>query len=499
MKELVAFLLPPATALAGTRISRFIFGKRLGEKFGFGLRFGLGLAVGMLVFSQTLLLAALGGVNLSGPLAWMALVWGAVEFVLLLPQLRFAVRQARFQPAHLWWLALLPVLYLAWLSGRSSVLEGTQEFDASAFWLIKARMLYLEQGQVLLTFIRSANLAYSHMDYPMMVPSLYALSYGAIGGVDEYIVKTWPFWMLAALCISILSLGRVWRQPHPAPILLVVFLCFLPASMQFVGDEGGTMPLVFGTSMAALLLVTGLAQADEMTVAAGVLVLADCVATKFEGIIYVALWAVILLFFFWRLGWLKSRVLWKAVAVAAAGLVPYFCFRLAKPVPHPTSAWLHDGAASAGAVLRRFPQTFFLSMGHRFCDLGFFCWKTADNNHLQFAGQWQGLNSFEGPELSILPWLLLLILALSFWKKPTHRLVLAAFLAVILGELAALALVISCLPIMQANLSVVIEFARDIIGRYYYPFFLACFLGTMALWFLDRAAAPDSTKPASAA
>ena len=492
MKELVAFLLPPATALAGARINRLILGKPFDEKFGFGLRFGLGLGVGMLFFSQTLLLAALAGINLSVFFAWTILLWGAAEAVLLLPKLYVSLKHVSFQRAHLWLLALLPVLYLAWAIGPASVLEGTQEFDANAFWLLRARMLYFEHGREFLTLIRASNLASAHMDYPLLVPCLYTLSYGAVGGADEYVIKAWPFWMLAALCFAILSLGRVWRQPHPAPILLVVFLCFLPASMQFVLQEGATLPMVFGTSMAALLLVTGLALGDEMTVAAGVLALAVCATIKFEGIIYVGLWGAVLLFFCRRRGWWKSRVLWKAGIVAAAFQVPYFCYRLAKPVLHPASGWMHDGAAAPRAVLRRLPQTFFLNMGYRFFDLGFFSWKTPDNDHLQFAGHWQGLSGFASPELSVLPWILLLLVTLSFWKKPLYRLVLGAFMAVILGEFAMLALVITCLPIMQTNLSVVIEFACDIVGRYYYPFFAACFLGTMALWFLDGRNLPDS-------
>lgn len=483
MKELLGFILPPATALVGARISRLIFGKTLEKKFGFGLRFGLGLAVGMLVFSQTLLLAALVGINLSAVFAWLILIWGAAEFVLLWPKCVCALKQAPWQRGHLWLLALAPVLYYAWAYGFASVIEGTREFDANAFWLLKAKMLYLEQGHSLLNALHLPYLAYAHLDYPMLVPGLYSLSYGAAGWMDDYILKAWPFWMLAALCFAILSIGRVWRQPHPAPILLVLFLCFLPATMQYVGEEGATMPMVFNTGMAALLLVAGLAQRDEMTVGAGVLVLAGCAATKLEGAIYVALWGVIVVFFLWLRNWLKSRVLWKSILIAAVSLVPYFCFKLGKPLEHPYGNWMHDGLAAPGAVAHRFPQTLFMNIGYRFFNVGFFDWKTADNRHLQFAGQWMGLNGFASSELSILPWILLVIVALAFWVKRAHRLVLGAFLAVIFGELVVLALVITCVPVMYTNLVTDIAFAREIVGRYYYPFFTACLLGTMALWF----------------
>jgi hypothetical protein len=45
---------------------------------------------------------------------------------------------------------------------------------------------------------------------------------------------------------------------------------------------------------------------------------------------------------------------------------------------------------------------------------------------------------------------------------------------------------------MQASLYELIIFTSGIVGRYYYPFFTACFLGAMAIWFLDRIPVPAS-------
>src|SRR5208282_6240027 len=76
MKELFAFLLPPAVALTGMRVNHLLFGREFEPRFGGGLKFTLGLAIGMLAFSQAVLLGALAGVNLAGWLAWLALIWG---------------------------------------------------------------------------------------------------------------------------------------------------------------------------------------------------------------------------------------------------------------------------------------------------------------------------------------------------------------------------------------------------------------------------------------
>ena len=205
MKEWIAFLLPPAVAFAGMRTSRLVLGQEIEERFGFGLRFALGLGLGMVVFSQAVLLTALAGINLSGALAWGALIWGVAEIGLRSPKWVAALKQIKFQRGHLWLLLLLPVVYAMWVFGRLSTLEGTLEFDANAFWVFKAKMLYLEQGKDLLNVLHQSNLGYAHLDYPMLVPCLYTLGYGAVGGVDEFVNKVWPFWMVVALCLGILS------------------------------------------------------------------------------------------------------------------------------------------------------------------------------------------------------------------------------------------------------------------------------------------------------
>jgi hypothetical protein len=485
MKELIAFLLPPATAFAGMRIARLVLGGKLEGNFGLGFRLALGLAIGMVVFSQSVLLTALAGIDASGWLAWTALIWGGVEVVLLLPKLTEGVRHFKFQIGHLWLLLLLPVIYSWWIYGRLCTLEGTLEFDANAFWVFKSKIFFLEQGGNLINTLHQSDLGYAHLDYPMLVPCLYTLNYGAVGGVDEFINKVWPFWMIVALCLAILSMSRIWSRPRPLPILLVTLICFLPATLEFIRQEGGTVPMIFFTGMTALVMMTAIIYKDETALAAGVLLLAGCAATKFEGVIHGLLWGGFVMIFAWRQGWLKKRLVWKAGLVAAICLVPYVCLRLSKPVLHPESSWIQSGLAAPGKVLHRFPQTFSLNIGGRFFSKEFFEWKTTDNDHVHFTGKWSGLKGLLNPELSLLPWLTMLLVALSFWRKPRQRLALGVLLAVMLGQFLIVALAMSCLPKMQADVSQVIEFAGFEVGRYYCPFFLATFIGVMAIWTVD--------------
>jgi hypothetical protein len=498
MTEWVAFLLPPATALAGMRLTRLACGPTLQARHGFGLRFAVGLAVGMLVFSQALLLAVLAGVDASRPLAVLALVWGAVEAALLAPRLADTPLRTPLRPRHLWLLLLGPALYAAWVFGRLSVLEGTLEFDATAFWVFKAKILYLEQGRSFLAWMHQPDLAYAHWDYPLLVPGLYALGYGAMGRVDEFVNKVWPFWMLAALCLGILSLAEIRSRPRPLPILTASVVCFLPASLHFVRQEGGTLPMAFFASLSALLLVTGWLREDDAALSAAVLVLAGGAATKFEGIVFAGCWAAA-----WpglRRKWRSHGRVGRSLAVAILCLLPYVIFRLAGPVPHPESDWWRTGLASPGGTLRRLPQLVLVGVVGRFFSQGFFLWGSVDHDHLQWIGRWNGLRSLVNPELSVLPWLLAAVLAVDLRWVPGHRGVLVALSGSVVGVLGVLCLAMACLPMMQADVLLVIDYGRDVVGRYCYPFFLAWFLGIMAPWLTPVDApvtADDATRDAS--
>jgi hypothetical protein len=488
MNELVAFILPPATALAGARIGRLVLGAQFESQFGFGFRFAFGLAVGMLIFTQALLLFALAGINAAFLLAWVAIIWGIVEGVLSARKIPAELKGMKFTPAYMWLILLMPLVWSWWVFGRLSTLEGTLEFDANAFWVFKSKILFLKQGGGLIQVLRDVNLGYAHMDYPMLVPCLYTLGYGAVGQVDEFINKVWPFWMMVALCGGILSLGRVWKNPRPLPIAVVTLIAFLPASLEFIRNEGGTIPMVFYTSMAVLLIASALYSENECAPAALVLVLAGCFSTKFEGAIFAVFCACAVLPFALRRGWLGNKALLKSAIVAAICVLPYLFYRLAKPVPNVESAWLHTGMTEPGAVAHRYPQVWFLEVFARFFSPDFFQWQ-ANNDHLQWSGHWAGLSSFLNDQISALPWLLIALLVISIIYKSRGRPAIAVFSAVSLGVFSFLALVVSCLQ--KNSLSEAIAFTLNVVGRYYYPFFTAWFLGVAALWFIDEKSAPE--------
>ena len=86
-------------------------------------------------------------------------------------------------------------------------------------------------------------------------------------------------------------------------------------------------------------------------------------------------------------------------------------------------------------------------------------------------------------QLSVLPWLLLILLALALWKGRA-RLALGSLAIVMLGVLTVLSFAIVCLPRMQGDLANVIDFSSSSnAGRYSYPFFAAWFLAVASAWF----------------
>ncbi len=494
MKELpafdfIAFILPVATALAGMRLSRWILGEKFESQFGFGLRFAFGLGVGMVVLTQAVLLCALVGFNGAPLLAWLAIIGGGVEAILQLRKSPAFLKSFKFQTGHLWLLLLLPVLYSWWVFGGLSTLEGTLEYDANAFWVFKAKILFLEQGKNLIDVLRQSNLAYMHMDYPLLVPGLYTLGYGAVGGVDEFVNKVWPFWMMVALCVGILSLARVWKNPQPLPIILVVLISFLPATMQFLRNEGGTIPMVFCVSLTALLLVGAICTEKEIYPPAILLAFALCFQTKLEGAIFAAFCFLALIPFGLKRGWLKDKTVWVSAAVAAATVIPYALYRLTKPIAHPESHWMNTFVSEPGSVVHHFPQAVFLNFFARFFSPQYFQW-TANGDHMQWTGQWTGLSSLLNPELSVLPWLLLVVIVLSLIFKPRGRVAIGILSAVILAVVAFLSFVVVCLP--HWDMTQLINQACNISGRHFYPFFTAWFLGITALWFAnDKDDAPQ--------
>lgn len=492
MSEWLVFLLPPAIALAGMRLADVLLGAEFRARYGTGLRFGLGLGLGMLVFTQAILAGALAGINLAGFLAKTALIWGAVELALRTYSLTKRRRDFRVGWNHLWLLLLLPLTWHFCIFSQLSVMEGTLEFDAAVHWLMKSKILYLKQGVEFMQLAQNPNLAYVHWDYPALVPALYTLNYGAAGEVNEFVNKVWPFWMIVALTLAILSLGDAWRRPHPLPIFVALIVCFLPGTLRYIHWEGATVPMMFLAGLTALLAVRALTRDDLPGFAAALLMLAACAMTKFEGMLYAAFWLLAILPIGWRRQWLGHRTVWKAAAFAFVCLLPYIVFRLKGPIIHIESGWPRILLQSPEGVGRSLPVVLALGLGHRFFNDLFFNWAEAPGGGMQWAGHWEGWSTLANQQLHVLPWLSLLFLGLAFWCRRGRRAAVLLSL-VVLAVCFMLALVITGIAqLYHDSTSMIISTTGEGMGRYYLPFFLAWFLGLVSMWFVEKPSAGRS-------
>ena len=80
-------------------------------------------------------------------------------------------------------------------------------------------------------------------------------------------------------------------------------------------------------------------------------------------------------------------------------------------------------------------------------------------------------------QLSVLPWLLLALLVFTLWKGRA-RLALDCLSLVMVGVFTILSLAIASLPRMQSQVVRMIDFSTaNQVGRYFYPFLAAWFLG----------------------
>jgi len=190
-------------------------------------------------------------------------------------------------------------------------------------------------------------------------------------------------------------------------------------------------------------------------------------------------------------------VLWKAAIVGFLCLVPYAIYRLAHPMTHPADNWWQQAIATPAAMLHRFPRMWFLNIFCRFFSLDFFHWSADGNGNLQWIGHWTGLSSLVNPELSVLSWVLLLLAAFSLWKKPGRGRLTVAYLSLVtLAVLTFLTVVTTGYLSLQALEGVhtfgelMVGFVGTSIGRYFYPFITACFLGIVAIWLIDRTPPP---------
>jgi hypothetical protein len=472
---LVAFLLPLAVALAGTRLVRLLF-KELENVLSLGELLACGLAVGIFFLTQATLGLRMASMRMEYFFTWAIMLWAAVELVLLFRQKR--TQLTHFHPRQLWWLLMIPAGLILWCLFRLAGTEGLLEFDAVAFWALKGKIFYSCAGPELWHWFNNPTLAYAHLDYPLTAPLLHTLTYGALGHVNEFVTKFWNVWMLLLLGAAALGAGR-FPQRKPWLIAAVAIIVVLaPMSVEFARTEGGTIPMFFFTVISSLQLALGMAEKSPGRIRLGLLLLMATAMVKFEGIVLLGFWGILLLLdrdsraAFWPL----NRI-GLAGLLAVAGWVPYLIFRLHHPVPHPESGWLGELLKNFATILTIAPMTCLAFLSRRFFNSDFANWTSTDNAQAAWSGKWIGLESLIDPATLGLGWLCLLVLVLAWFQGGKIRWTVLRLALVFVGFALFIGLVWSTTHSNPVNYTGSLAGSERITGgRYLYPVMMSWFV-----------------------
>jgi hypothetical protein len=475
----IAFILPLAVALAGSRLIRLLFPELQGV-LSVGEFLSCGLALCAFLSTQSILGLRLAGVKLEQPLAFAIILWGAVELVLLV--LRLRKQPPLIGPAHFWWLLLLPALVMLWPLFRRAGIEGLLEFDAIAFWSFKAKLFHACAGHELWTWLKNPALGYAHLDYPLTASLLHSFTYGAIGHVNEFVTKFWNQWMLALLAWAILGATRFPGKSPWMAASAVTALFLVPVTLDFTLKEGGTIPMAFFAVTSSLQLALGMADKQPARLLLGLLLLMATAMVKFEGMILLALWgALILLDKDSRSAiWPPKRAIWIGL-LGFAGWLPYIIFRLQGPILHPESAWMKSMMKNMSDVFHMAPMTVLGFISRRFLNNDFANW-TATDNHAVWEGKWTGFTSLVDQSTLGIAWACIAVLIAAWFCGGKLRWTTLRLTLVFFAFGTAIGIVWSSTHTEPLNYAGALSGSAGLNGgRYLYPALMAWFVTSVVL------------------
>ncbi|HKI70316.1 MAG TPA: hypothetical protein VKA67_12045, partial [Verrucomicrobiae bacterium] len=239
----------------------------------------------------------------------------------------------------------------------------------------------------------------------------------------------------------------------------------------------------FYSVLSFLQLALGMAEKQPGRLRLGLLLIMATAMVKFEGIILLAMWCVVLLLdkdsraLFWpihRLGW--------APVVGVLGWMPYIIFRLHKPTPHPESAWLGQLFSHFGTVMSMAPMTWLAFLSRRFLRNDFVAWGSPDNQHAIWQGKWTGLQSLVDHATLGMGWVCLLLLIVAWYRGGKLRRTVVWLSLLFLAFATTISIVWCAVHSNPMNYAEALKGSvTNTGGRYLYPVMMAWFAGSLIL------------------
>jgi hypothetical protein len=200
-----------------------------------------------------------------------------------------------------WILVLSSVLLLC----SPILFEPISEWDARSIWFFHAKLVYFSGGINKANDLSQSAFAFSHPDYPMLLPLLGA-QFAAVSGLwNEYVPKAalLPLLVLAVLGLVSASDGRI----RVSSILLLGIFFFGSGELLNIGIVDAYLAIYVG--VATLFLSRWLQNQNQQDLAAGLAFLGVAVNLKNEGALAVLSVGAVTGVFMMRTGFRSSSAL----------------------------------------------------------------------------------------------------------------------------------------------------------------------------------------------
>jgi hypothetical protein len=191
---------------------------------------------------------------------------------------------------------------------RAFAVAPLNRYDAWAIWALKGHALYAF-GWADPAVFAGASYRFANLDYPLLLPSLEAVDFRAIGAFDTRLLHVQFFLLLVA---ALAALGTVLAgRVHPAIVwALVGAVALAPAVFDQLLTAYADLPLALEFAVGVAAAGRWLVANERWPLAIATLCFAGTLLTKNEGTLFViAVFAGLLVVAFRR---------WRALAVAAA-------------------------------------------------------------------------------------------------------------------------------------------------------------------------------------
>lgn len=217
-------------------------------------------------------------------------------------------------------IALSLALALAARATHAYAVRPLREYDGWAIYGAKARALYEFDGVSDGVF---ANPYYDAPTHPLLLPSLEAIGFRAIGAFDPVLLHV----QLGLLAIGFAGAAWVVLRPASEPLLAgatILAVLSAPAVFAQLGTNFADIPLAFFVSLGIASVAAWLSTRADWLLVAGAIFLAAGALTKSEGMLFAAAALVVLL----ALSCTRRRQFVRAGSAAVVVLVAVAPWRL---------------------------------------------------------------------------------------------------------------------------------------------------------------------------